>query len=68
MGAQANNVIVRCDEAFWEAVDVPPITKEAISIKLDADVLAYFRGAGRGYQTRINAVLRRYVEGRRKPG
>jgi hypothetical protein len=29
---------------------------------IDADVLAFFRGQGRGYQTRINAVLRSYVD------
>jgi uncharacterized protein (DUF4415 family) len=51
------------DEAFWQAVDEPE-PKEAISIKLDRDVLAYFRKAGRGYQTRINAVLRRYMQAR----
>lgn len=36
--------------------------KKAISIKLDSDVLAFFRGHGAGYQTRINAVLRAYME------
>ena len=55
------------DDAFWQAVDRLP-RKEAISIKLDQDVLAFFRKAGRGYQTRINAVLRRYMQARRKAG
>lgn len=36
--------------------------KKAISIKLDEDVLAFFRSQGTGYQTRINAVLRAYME------
>jgi uncharacterized protein (DUF4415 family) len=36
--------------------------KKAISIKLDEDVLAFFRSQGVGYQTRINAVLRAYME------
>lgn len=36
--------------------------KRAISIKLDEDVLAFFRSQGVGYQTRINAVLRAYME------
>lgn len=36
--------------------------KKAISIKLDEDVLAFFRAQGVGYQTRINAVLRAYME------
>ena len=32
--------------------------KHAVQIRLDADVLAWFRGYGKGYQRRINAVLR----------
>jgi uncharacterized protein (DUF4415 family) len=37
---------------------VPP--KESVSLRLDADVLAWFKSQGRGYQTRMNAVLRAY--------
>ena len=33
--------------------------KKAISIKLDADVLEYYKSKGKGYQTRINRVLRK---------
>lgn len=51
------------DAAFWKGVDHLP-RKEAISIKLDADVLTFFRKQGRGYQTRINAVLRGYMQAR----
>jgi len=36
--------------------------KAAISLRLDADVLDWFRAQGTGYQTRINAVLRAYME------
>jgi uncharacterized protein (DUF4415 family) len=32
--------------------------KKAVQIRLDADVLAWYKGFGKGYQTRINAVLR----------
>ena len=39
-----------------------PRPKQAISVRLDTDVLAFFRAAGRGYQTRINAVLRSYMK------
>ncbi len=55
------------DDEFWRAIDEPQ-RKQAISIKLDQDVLAFFRRQGRGYQTRINEVLRRYMHGRRKAG
>lgn len=36
--------------------------KQAVSIRLDEDVLDYFKAGGRGYQTRINAVLKSYVK------
>jgi uncharacterized protein (DUF4415 family) len=40
---------------------VPP-KKKAISIRVDEDVLDYFKQQGAGYQRRINAVLRSYME------
>jgi uncharacterized protein (DUF4415 family) len=43
---------------------VEPKAKKAVSIRLDEDVLKWFRRQGRGYQTRMNAVLRAYVESR----
>ncbi len=36
--------------------------KEAVSLRLDADVLEWFKARGPGYQTRINAVLRAYKD------
>jgi uncharacterized protein (DUF4415 family) len=45
-----------------EAVLVMPRRKEAISIRLDEDVLAFFKALGSGYQTRINTVLRHFME------
>ena len=39
-----------------------PRAKKAVSIRLDQDVLAWFRKQGRGYQTRMNAVLRTYMQ------
>jgi uncharacterized protein (DUF4415 family) len=40
----------------------PAARKAAISLRLDADVLEWFRSQGPGYQTRINAVLRAYKD------
>ena len=37
-------------------------SKQAISVRIDRDVLDFFKSQGRGYQTRINAVLRSYME------
>ena len=39
-----------------------PGTKRQITLRLDPDVLLFFQKRGRGYQTTINAVLRRYME------
>lgn len=36
--------------------------KKQITIRLDPDVLDFYKGGGRGYQSRINQVLRRYME------
>lgn len=40
--------------------------KKPVTLRLDADVLAWFQRAGRGYQTRINQALRRVMAGERK--
>jgi uncharacterized protein (DUF4415 family) len=39
-----------------------PGPKKQITLRIDPDVLAFFRKSGKGYQTSINAVLRKYVE------
>ena len=48
---------------FWrDAVAVLPATKVPISLRVDADVLEFFRESGPRYQSRMNAVLRSYME------
>ncbi len=54
------------DEWAIAAISLPP--KVSIGMRLDADVLAWFKSQGTGYQTRIDAVLQRYIEARRKAG
>ncbi len=49
-------------EMWKNARVVLPLTKQLTSIRLDPEVLAWFKRAGKGYQTRINAVLRTYME------
>ena len=52
---------------FWDdAVMVYYPPKEAISIRVDEDVLAWFRKSGPRYQTRMNAVLRKYMEAQKR--
>ena len=50
------------DLDWSEAVLVIPPNKTAISIRVDQDVLDYFKKEGPGYQRRINAVLRSFVD------
>lgn len=56
------------DAAFWKGVPAKTPEKQAISIKLDKDLLDFFKAQGRGYQTRINAVLRHYMDRMKKAG
>jgi uncharacterized protein (DUF4415 family) len=49
-------------EWFRRAKLSEPQPKMPVSIRLDEDVVKWFRARGRGYQTRMNAVLRAYVE------
>ncbi|KNY21225.1 BrnA antitoxin family protein [Methylobacterium sp. ARG-1] len=50
------------DDAWAQATVYVPIGKTAVHATFDRDVVAFFKQGGRGYQTRMNAVLRRYME------
>ncbi len=54
-------------EDFWdEASVVEPVAKQPISLRVDTDVLDWFKTQGPRYQSRINAVLRSYMTQRRQ--
>lgn len=59
------------DDEDWPDVDwdkavlVVPQPKQAVSLRIDRDVIDFFKSQGRGYQTRMNAVLRAYMEAKR---
>ena len=58
--------IPELDDDFWANANVVmPKPKEQISIKVDREVLDYFRKDGPGYQTRMNAVLKSFVAAHR---
>lgn len=58
--------IPELDESFWKnAKVVPPKNKERLTVRFDADIVAWFKQQGQGYQTRMNAVLRSYYEAHR---
>jgi len=54
---------------YLRAEAVMPVPKRLLSLRLDNDVLDWFKQQGPGYQTRINAVLRAFVQeaGKRRP-
>jgi uncharacterized protein (DUF4415 family) len=55
------------DEEFFSKAKVRlPAQKVPITIRLDADVLRWFKRFGKGYQTHINNVLRTYMEAHQK--
>lgn len=45
---------------------IPRPARVVVGLELDRDVLDWFKSAGSGYQGRIDAILRRYMEYRRK--
>ena len=45
---------------------IPPGNKKQITVRLDADVLEFFRKTGTRYQSRINAALREYMKAHEK--
>lgn len=49
---------------FWDDAELVnhTITKEPISLRVDSDILEFFKAQGKGHLTRMNAVLRSYVE------
>ena len=51
-------------DAEWmaKAKLVTPRTKKVVTLRVDPDVLEWFMQSGRGYQTRINAVLKAFVD------
>jgi uncharacterized protein (DUF4415 family) len=52
---------------FWDnARLLVPEAKQQITLRLDPEVIRYFKATGKGYQSRMGAVLKSYVEAKRK--
>jgi uncharacterized protein (DUF4415 family) len=52
---------------FWKKAKlVTPEAKVAISLRLDKDVLDFFKSEGGKYQTRMNAILRSYMQHKKR--
>ena len=60
--------IPEADESFWRRAELRmPQAKKGIYVRLDADVLDWLKSKGKGYQTRMNAMLRTLMESDRRP-
>ncbi len=54
--------IPELDDAFFQNAEIKVPPKQPVTLRLDADVLTWFKSQGAGYQTRINKLLRSYME------
>jgi uncharacterized protein (DUF4415 family) len=57
---------IELDDSFWKhAKWMPPLGKSSVHLRVDSDVLDWFRKQGKGHLTRMNAVLRAYFRAHR---
>lgn len=54
--------VAELDDAFFSQAQLRVPAKQTVTIRLDSDVLAWFKEQGAGYQTRINQLLRQYMQ------
>ena len=54
--------IAELGDDFFSQAQLHLPTKKTVTIRLDTDVLDWFKHQGKGYQTKINKLLRRYME------
>jgi uncharacterized protein (DUF4415 family) len=78
--AKQLRTLARMKDEDIDFSDIPPLTgneefivgkfyrpvKKSLTIRIDADVLAWIKGGGKGYQTRINHYLREAMQRKRK--
>ena len=54
--------IPELDKTFWKNAKLTmPAKKEKVTIRIDADVIEWFKSKGKGYQSHMNAILKAYV-------
>jgi uncharacterized protein (DUF4415 family) len=54
--------IPELDDEFFQNAELRVPAKQPVTLRIDEDVLVWFKAQGRGYQTRINKLLRHYME------
>ena len=63
IAAIPDSEIPELEPDFWKNAKVVfPEPKKVVTIRIDRDVLDWFKKGGKGYQSRMNAVLRSYME------
>ena len=65
---RAGAPVFSLDPGFWEnaRVVMPPPGKSSIHLRIDTDVLQWFKAQGRGHLSRMNAVLRSFMEAQKQ--
>lgn len=64
---RADAPVEEMPEGFWESATLhAPLVKSTISMRVDPDILEFFKSQGAGHLTRMHAVLRAYVDAQRK--
>jgi uncharacterized protein (DUF4415 family) len=59
--------IPELSKVFWEKAIVEyPEKKKSVTLRVDADIIKWFKLKGKGYQTKINAILRSYYEAHKR--
>ncbi|MFZ6644003.1 BrnA antitoxin family protein [Undibacterium sp. TC4M20W] len=58
--------IAELGDDFFQRAELRAPAKQAVTIRLDSDVLEWFKEQGQGYQTRINQLLRVYMEAKQQ--
>jgi len=54
--------IPELDDEFFQNAELRVPAKQPVTLRIDEDVLVWFKAQGKGYQTRINKLLRHYME------
>lgn len=61
-----NQPLLELSDSFWENMrKFKPVHKTPLTLRVDDDVLAWFKARGKGYQSEINSVLKAYVEAKK---
>jgi uncharacterized protein (DUF4415 family) len=68
--SRADAPALSLDPEFWDNAHVvmPPHGKSSIHLRIDSDVLEWFKEQGPGHLTRMNAVLRSFMEAQKQHG